>query len=126
MPKRSTERERFYHYMLSDAIRAIGYWATVYNDVTVADSLQSYDVDETGDDDESPVTLGTVNIGTIAKGWQALVKLETEGKFWHCGISDSVRRAERALTEANGDEDYDACVCDAVIQLGTIGEVRYG
>lgn len=129
MAQRSTERERLYQDILSDGMRAIGYWGTWYDATwTAQKDIVSYELSE---DNElyggELVKLGRVNIETIAKGWQLLRKLETAGNFQHCGDDHTVRHTEKELAKGEwGDVDYDSCICDAVIQLATLGEIRYG
>lgn len=128
MPYRTLERERFYLDMLSDSIRAIAYWSDVDNVERTNDKYGfavAYDLTETGEGD-APVKRGRVTLATIAKGWQRLIKLETAGKFHHCKSDRSVRHNEQELAKGEwGDVNYDSCVIDAVIQLATLGEIRY-
>jgi hypothetical protein len=89
--------------------------------------ILAFELIELGDDDKPLANLGTVDIETIAKGWQALLAKETEGGFCHCGRErNSVREAEKALKEQSNGEEYDACVIDAVIQMAMFGELKYG
>lgn len=104
---RTAERENFYVDLLGDAQRACAYWWYDHS----GEALPKWE-DITSDD--------------VSRGWYRLVKLEKEERFQCCGDPRAVRDAEAALSHRTGEEGYDACVADAVIQLALLGEVRYG
>ncbi|MEV2222721.1 hypothetical protein AB0E01_22915 [Nocardia vinacea] len=119
MANRSEVREQFYQDMFDTAPRAVAYWArTEWRD----DELI---VREFGDDDEQ-VSEHVISVQSIATGWRRLLDLEKAGKWWHCqDNSKPIAKAERSLVARDGGEDADDCVADAVVQLATLGEVRY-
>ncbi|CAM4326335.1 hypothetical protein NONI108955_20985 [Nocardia ninae] len=127
MTTRSELRQTFYENMLSDSPSSVRYWAlTEWDEKPGEPEFSRLVVKEFGDEDVNGPALSRheVTVDDMARGWQLLVKHEADGKFHHCGSSDSVRTAEKSI---NADAaDYDACVIDAVIQLAILGEVRYG
>ncbi|MEV0759552.1 hypothetical protein [Nocardia sp. NPDC050435] len=114
--------------MLDDSAGAVRYWAHVKWAPLNGEPNKQMVVQEA--DEDGSVDDGTpelfVTVEDIARGWQLLLAWEKAGKFHHCGSSDAVQRAERSLTNRDGGHDYDACVADAVVQLATLGEIRYG
>lgn len=105
---RSVVREDFYSLMLSDAGYACRYWWYDHDDKDLP--LPDWDDLTTND---------------VARGWNRLLRVERDGRFFCCGQEGVVRRAEAELSRGE-DADYDACVADAVIQLALFDKIIYG
>lgn len=119
--RRNPYREQFYEWMFSEISPAFSPWASMEWD----EGTEEYLITDREDEDKS-YRLG---YPLIAKGWQALVKLDRAGKWQHClGAGMTVSQSEYSLANHGEDNnaDYDACVIDAVVQLALLGEVRYG
>lgn len=108
---RSALREELYQGILDDAAQSCHYW---YHD-HMADSgnLPKVEFDDW-------------SLDHVARGWRLLHAIETAGGFHCCGDDMVVRRIESDIRSGEDPDIPDACVSDAVIQLGLFGKMIYG
>lgn len=124
MTNRSPERAQMYQDILTTGIES-GYPWFRYDDIVRTDDLgyesaTVEEIEETGDHSADVTPRGTVNVETIAKAFGILRKGPV--KYLH----ESVRRRFLGMYDVPDDADFDVNDADTLLQLGILGEIKYG